>query len=106
MEKMGRPAKWKSKTVSIRIPAHLAEHLLNVAKQLEQLEQPESFVQNSETQTSLLTYDGRRFPLTLTQARWQEAEDLANLCYQRLLNQSQKVKEQVLVRLCDQVLQD
>lgn len=32
---MGRPAKWSAPTVAIRVPAHLADHLLEMARTLD-----------------------------------------------------------------------
>lgn len=42
---MGRPAKWSRPTTAIRVPEHLAEHLLDIARQLDNPE-PASNVQN------------------------------------------------------------
>jgi hypothetical protein len=42
---MGRPAKWSRPTTAIRVPEHLAEHLLDIARQLDNPE-PANNVQN------------------------------------------------------------
>lgn len=41
---MGRPPKWQSETTVIRVPAHCADLLLNIATMLDK----QSFVQNSK----------------------------------------------------------
>lgn len=33
---MGRPAKWSGPTTAIRVPQHLADHLIEIARQLDQ----------------------------------------------------------------------
>lgn len=35
---MGRPAKWSRPTTAIRVPEHLADHLLDIARQLDKPE--------------------------------------------------------------------
>lgn len=42
---MGRPAKWSRPTTAIRVPEHLAEHLLDIARELDNPE-PANNVQN------------------------------------------------------------
>lgn len=49
---MPRPSKWKSKTTAIRVPEHAADHLLEIARQLDA---PSSFVQN--LQPTLITIE-------------------------------------------------
>jgi len=43
--KAGRPAKWSGPTTAIRVPEHLAQHLLDIARQLDNPE-PANNVQN------------------------------------------------------------
>lgn len=43
--KAGRPAKWSRPTKAIRVPEHLADHLLDIARQLDNPE-PANNVQN------------------------------------------------------------
>lgn len=49
---MGRPAKWSGPTTAIRVPAALADQLLDIARQLQG-----SFVQNSSAPT-VATFEG------------------------------------------------
>jgi len=56
---MARPKKWSGETTAIRVPAHLAEKLIEIAQSLD-TPQP-GFVQNSDLY--LITVDGTRYIL-------------------------------------------
>ncbi len=52
---MGRPSNWSGPTTAIRVPEHLAQHLLDIARQLDS---PANNVQNP-TGPYLLTSEGQ-----------------------------------------------
>ena len=96
------------------MPAHLAEHLLEVAKYLDNsftfgqnsaLNNLNSFVQ--KPQSILFSYERPekiiQQIITLTDDEWKKAEDLANKSFAKLEHLDQKQIQQVLLRLCDEV---
>jgi hypothetical protein len=56
---MARPKKWSGDTTAIRVPAHLADKLIQIAQTLDTPEP--GFVQNSEM--CLITVDDKRYLL-------------------------------------------
>lgn len=77
----GRPSKWNSPTKSIRVPGHLVDQLLAIARQLDKPTSP-SFVRNSGPYMVTLE-DGTKTnryivnsPPDLTPSQWAEVEEL------------------------------
>lgn len=77
---MARPKKWSGETTAIRVPAHLAEKLIEIAQRLDT---PQSgFVQNSDLY--LITVDDIRYilpPVVITP----QDDTLINALVEKLL---------------------
>jgi hypothetical protein len=78
---MARPKKWSGETTAIRVPAHLAEKLIEIAQRLD-TPQP-GFVQNSDLH--LVTVDGTRYILPPVAVTAQEDRRLNEMVDKLLL---------------------
>jgi hypothetical protein len=84
---MPRPKKWSGETTAIRIPAHLAEKLIEIAQTLDT---PQTgFVQNSEMY--LITVDDKRYLLPPVAITPQE-HTILDALVDRLLQDCKKSK--------------
>jgi len=106
--KQGRKPKWKhTPTTAIRVPAHIAPQLLEVAKYLDNLS---DFVQKPEKLESILVKhessekEVQRI-ITATKSDWELAEKLADKVYEELINQlPEREAQQLVIRLWEEIL--